>query len=122
MKGRFILYLRSRGISYSIVNNNILTFQYSNINFLFEYNVDDSSFFRFIVPDIDNEGTITDDTRKKVCDISASYKVGKCLIISNNQVWLTAETFIFSKENVEPMFQRMITLLCQMLEDYRSHE
>ena len=122
MKDLFIRYLKSEGITFSIVSNTLLTFQYSRINFLFEYNIEDPSFFRLIVPNIDNEDTITEEIRERVCVISASYKVGKCLIVNNNQVWLTAEAFLFSKENIAPMFQRMITLLCQMLEDYRSHE
>ena len=114
-------YLERQDISSSFINDEhtLLTFDVDDVHYLFYYRRDlDPSYIRIMIPniastDINDAQVVTD-----LFNFSQGYKVGKA-IIENNQLWLTAESFVFTQENVDRLFNRLLAVLRDMLNEYR---
>ena len=99
----------------------MVEFQYRGLNFLFEHDPTDASFFRMLLPNIEPSNEINEDIRNNMIRVTTVYKMGKCLLVNENQVWMSVDGLSFSREKMEPVFQRMMDILCQMFRDYRTH-
>ena len=116
----FIAFLNIRGIEYDTPDNTLVKFRLDGLVFLFQFREeDDPRFIRLLLPKIEdfegNEGIII----KRMIDVTSSIKVVKSVII-NNEVWLVAEQFMASNENVNQVFERMIDVLKIAYHHYAS--
>ena len=85
--------------------------------FVYDYSKD-SNFFQILLPNID-EIDICQDFQKisKMQSMNMCYKVGK-IYIQGNAVHLSVEQFIYSVDDVERMFNRILKILQDMYMDY----
>lgn len=117
----FQLFLDKNNISSSFIDDErtMLRFNVFDINYIFAYDeTDDPSYIRFIVPnagDIDIEDT---KSVKMLYKLTTSFKLGKAYE-QEGQVWFSTDTFIYTKENIDRVFLRMIIVLRDMLNQYR---
>ena len=79
---------------------------------------DDSNFCRFVIPNIE----VIDAEQQRVLQIlnglTADYKVGKAFLSSEGKVWLGVEVFVYSKENLKPLYERIFNTMVHLCEDY----
>lgn len=97
----------------------MLHFTIDNINYLFSYNFnEDPVYVRIIIPNAGEVDLNEAEDVRMLYDLTNTYKVGKAYA-ANGQVWFSTEAFIYIKEEVDFLFQRMIQVLHDMLNQYR---
>lgn len=120
MKQLFIEFLQLKDIESTELSSKMIAFEYRGFHYVFNHDPDnDSNFVRFFLPDIGRNETIQNSEKDIIESLNREYKVGK-LIIIENEVWAVAETFIYSKENVHQLFQRLMDLLYLMVKEYQE--
>lgn len=119
MMTSFIKYLTSIGITPIRQDNSSISFEHESLKYLFVYEDKDPYYFRLILPNIIN---VTNDNEQKIKDIINSmnikFKVVKNVIVDTS-VWVSIEQFVYSKENIEELFKRSISLLETLIENFR---
>lgn len=71
---------------------------------------DDPNFIRFVIPNIEIGNDINEIT-PYLNQLTADYKVGKAFLSENNQLWLGVECFVYSKENLSLLYERMFNTM-----------
>ncbi len=120
MINKFIAFLTEKGIQFDTPDETLVKFSSDGLNFLFQYrSEDDSQFVRLLLPKIEDVKKNDAEVLKRMIDVSSSIKVVKSIII-NNEVWLSAEQFMTSKENINQAFDRMIEIMKLAYKHYAS--
>lgn len=116
----FIAYLNKNGLKYVLYRDSeTLSFSLNNLNYLFQWQQRDLNYFRIALPNV--EDTPLDSDRTVIVNqLIAGYKVAKAITMEDGHLWLVAESFVYSSDNIDKLFARMIYLLGQIIEDYRS--
>ena len=57
-----------------------------------------------------------------VNDLNQRYKVAKTYITDNDMIWIAADQFIYSREGIDLMFERCITLLKIVIDYFRNQQ
>jgi len=115
-------YLNLNNIQFSTIEGNqyVLLFSIDGLNFLAEFNREaDPSFFRIMLPSIETylpENTNQHDTVNR---LNGRYKCGKVMLIGDNQLWLSAESFICGNVDAPTLFAKLISVLRDMINEYR---
>lgn len=113
-------FLEEKGIQYELPDQTLVKFSLDGLNFLFQYREeDDPQFIRILLPRVENVNGNEADVFKRMIDVSSSIKVVKS-IVSNNEVWLAAEQFMSSTDNIAQVFDRMISVLRLAYNHYAS--
>jgi hypothetical protein len=119
---KFVEYLSSRGIEYSIIDSVFVSFKYKSWNYLYQYNSsDDVNYFRIMLPNVNNH-QIDEQLKKLMDELNNKYKIVKVLELGEGKVWLTAEALIYSSDGIELLFKRLIDLLDNIITIYRNRE
>lgn len=119
---KFVEYLSSRGIEYSIIDSVFVSFKYKSWNYLYQYNSsDDVNYFRIMLPNVNNH-QINEQLKKLMDELNNKYKIVKVLELGEGKVWLTAEALIYSSDGIELLFKRLIDLLDNIITIYRNRE
>lgn len=120
MQSKFIQYLSSKNLAFQNNVEEQITFQYEDLNYLFVYDNSDSNYFRMLLPNIFKiEGESDVDKCKYgsiINDFNTTYKVVKAFVLTENQVWLSVEQFIYSDEHIELLFERCVMSLKATIE------
>lgn len=120
MINSFIAFLTDKGIQYETPDNTLVKFSLDGLNFLFQYRAeDDPQFIRLLLPKVEDVAQNESVVFNRMIDIASSIKLVKSVII-NNEVWLSAEQFMASKENINQIFERMINILKLAYHHYAS--
>lgn len=119
MRTLFKQYLSNKKINFKIESQNVISFIYNQHHYLMIIDEEDPNYFCICLPDVEASNTITDDIRTKMNQIGKEYKVAK-LIEIGNQVWITAESFVFNYIGIQSLFDRLISLLDRVLIEYHS--
>lgn len=94
----------------------LLLFSIGGLNYLAEYNKEvDPAFFRIMLPNID---AYSQEKNEMLNNLTSSYKAGKVVVI-DNKVWLSVETLVYGNVDASALFHRMITILRDMINEYR---
>lgn len=116
----FRSYLKSNNIQILDSNKESISFTKAGLNYLFTYDDNDPYYIRLMLP---NVLEITEENREKahklVDKLNTAYKVAKMMVYEEQQVWISAESFVYSKENLNALFKRFITLLEMVFEEFR---
>ena len=116
----FIAFLKGKGIAFDILDGTLVKFSSDGLNFLFQYRKeDDPQFVRLLLPRIEDVSGAGDELFKRMIDVSSSIKAVKS-IVTNGEVWLTCEQFMTSTENIDQVFERMVTVLKLAYNHYAS--
>jgi len=116
----FISYLNKNGLKYVLYKESeTLSFSLNNLNYLFQWQEQDLNYFRIALPNVDSPQLSTERTGI-INQLVAGYKVAKAITMNDGNLWLVAESFIYSSDNVDKLFARMIYLLGQIFDEYRT--
>lgn len=116
----FISYLDKNGLKYvRYKESETLSFSLNNLNYLFQWQERDPNYFRIALPNIENL-PISNEKLTIVNQLIAGFKVAKAITMDDGNLWLVAETLVYSSENLENLFARLIFLLGQIIEEYRE--
>lgn len=116
-------FLERRNIQSSFMDEDktMLQFSVNDINFVFMYKVkEDPTYIRLLIPNAGIVDEQDDDTIRKLYNLTNSYKVGKAYIL-DNQVWFSADAFIYNRDNNDMLFDRLLGVLSDMLYKYRQN-
>ena len=100
-------------------NDNTLFFKYKDLFFVFTTETTDPYYIRLILPNIANVNDV-ENVNTLINDYNNKFKVVKVSIINDNFIWLSAEQFLYSKENSSGLFERMINILEDVITDFRK--
>ena len=110
IKETFESFLNENNISYEYVDSDIIAFSYKELNFIFAIDTTDDNYVRIILPkttEIKDKAKYTTD---KLITLNSNLKVAKFEIIDDS-VWISAEAFVFSVENIAILYQKLIDIL-----------
>lgn len=113
MKEKFESFLKQKDITCESIGSNTLVFQNANLHYAFQW--DEDRYFRIILPNIDKKD---DNTLKIAHDIERDFKVVKIIDI-NDYLWIVAESFIASSENLDSLFEILLNLTQAVFNHYR---
>ena len=115
MKEKFENFLKQKTITTEDIGENTLVFQNGNLYYVFQW--DDDAYFRIILPNIDKSN---DNTLKIARDIERDFKVVKIIDV-NDDLWIVAESYVASSENLENLFETLLNLT-QVVFNYYKNE
>lgn len=115
IREKFVIFLKNLNIQFKYEGQNI-AFEKNGLNYLFMFFENDPYYFRLSLPVIDQHKK---DKDERINSINRQYKVAKLLVVEEN-IWLVADSFVYSTGNVERLFDRLLILLEEMIMNYRA--
>jgi len=113
-------YLKSNSVNISGEDKITVSFEYGDLKYLFVFDDSDPFYFRLILPNI---ASVENDNTQKIYEvvnsINVNYKVVKATVFNNN-VWISVEEFVYSKENINELFKRSIELLKTIIANFKE--
>lgn len=116
-------YLDERNIPSSFIDDerSLIDFSIQNINFVFMYSAkEDPAYIRILIPNAGEADEQDIKTLKKIYNLNTTFKLGK-VFIHEHQIWFTAEAFVYGRDNLNLLFDRMLSVLRDMLNSFRSN-
>lgn len=119
IKEYFLQYLSEINANIKETDNETIVFDYENLTFLAIFDKDDINYMRLMLPSIAEVNEKTDNIilYKSINNYNSKYKTVKT-IVTDGCVWLSAEQFIYSTENVNVMFSRLIQTMREIVTRY----
>ena len=98
-----------------------LLFTLKDYQYMFQYDKStDPNFMRLMLPNIKRDA-INDNERKRMVGITTQYKGVKAIDVDNH-VWLTLEQFVYSLDNIDQLFERMLNAMEYVIKQYHQDE
>ena len=124
--GNFLMtmreFLKKRGINASEENPGSMKFSVNTLNLICETTDKDPFFFRISLPRINNTDAQIKRLSEDIQTLNRSYKVVKIVKGADGYLWIIADLFIYSTDNIESMYDRVIQAMTEMINDYRKLE
>lgn len=124
--GNFLMtmreFLKKRGINASEEKPDSMKFSVNTLNFLCETTDKDPFFLRISLPRINNVDAQIERLSEDIHTLNRSYKVVKIVKGADGYLWIIADLFIYSTDNIESMYDRVIQAMTEMINDYRKIE
>lgn len=115
-------FLKKSGIQANEVGNGRIFFSVNGLNFIFDTNDNDPHFLRLALPQINRQGVQVENLEQHIFRLNRNYKVSKIVRDTDNSLLILADAFIYSIDNIEPLFVRLIQASTDMINDYRQIE
>lgn len=115
-------YLNKNGIKATEAGKGRLLFSVNNLNFIFDAIDNDPHFLRLSLPRINNQGSQIDNLYQQILQLNRNYKVAKIVREDDGALWIIADAFVYSLDNIESLFVRLIQALTDMIHEYRTIE
>lgn len=120
MLNSFQSFLSSRNVRSNKMSDTVISFENNSFNYMFVFDESDPFYFRLILP---NFFEVTDDNKQNMYEtinrMNAEIKAAKATII-NNAVWVSIEQFVYSRDKIDELFNRAITVLEAFVKKFRS--
>lgn len=108
------------GVSEIKIEGNGIFFKYKNLSFLFVIDESDPYYIRLILPNIIIIDESNRDRLNELIDkYNVDFKAIKAIKFKNN-IWLVIEQFVYSRERISDLFERMINLLVGVINRFRN--
>ena len=115
-------FLKKSGINANDVGNGRLLFSVNSLNFIFDSSDNDPHFLRLALPQINRQEVSVENVEQQIYQMNRNYKVTKIVRNNDGTLWILADAFVYSTDNVEPLFVRLIQALTDMINEYRTLE
>lgn len=115
-------FLKKSGINANDVGNGRLLFSVNSLNFIFDSSDNDPHFLRLALPQINRQEVSVENVVQQIYQMNRNYKVTKIVRNNDGTLWILADAFVYSTDNVEPLFVRLIQALTDMINEYRTLE
>lgn len=115
-------YLKKSAIKAQDVGNGRLFFSVNGLNFIYDANESDPHFYRMALPQINRQNVVIQNLEQQIHQLNQNYKVTKIVRNNDGTLWILADAFVYSTENIEQLFVRHIQALMDMINEYRNLE
>jgi hypothetical protein len=120
MLNSFQSYLSSRNVRFDIRSNTVISFENNSYNYMFVFDESDPFYFRLILPNVFNVTEANkQDMYETINRMNTEIKAAKATII-NNAVWVSIEQFVYSRDKIDELFNRAISVLEAFVNRFRS--
>lgn len=118
----FSLFLSSMDIVPKETTDATISFEYNGYSFLFVSDKSDPYYMRLILPNIENINEVDDlDVYKIINQYNNKFKAVKMSVVKNS-IWLSVEQFLYSRENANSLFLRLMKILETVIAEYRNQK
>lgn len=117
-----IEYLRKRGIVADVNDRNRISFSVNNLHYLFDVFEPDQFFFRMSLPQITSNAQAVVQFSDDIQRLNRTFKVAKIVSLENHELWIVADQFVFSTNQIDSLFERVIHAMGDMIKEYRQIE
>lgn len=115
-------FLKKGGIQANEVGNGRIFFSVNGLNFIFDANDNDPHFLRLALPQINRQGVQLDNLEQQIFRLNRNYKVTKIVRDSDGSLLVLADAFVYSTDNIDSLFVRLIQASTDMINEYRTIE
>lgn len=116
----FTHFLSSMGIVPQNTTDETISFEYNGLSFLFVSDKSDPYYMRLILPNIENIDDANEiDVYKKINHYNNKFKAIKMSVVENS-IWILVEQFLYSRENANKLFFRLMKILETVITEYRK--
>lgn len=122
MIAQFKQFLGTKGITPTSEIEEKIEFNLDGLYYLFVYEKSDPYYFRIILPNIFKIERENHEYDSLVNNLNQRYKVAKVTINNDNMVWVATEQFVYSRENIESLFERCFAVLKAVIEYFREQQ
>lgn len=118
----FKKYIETKGIKIQSEDETTISFERNALQYTFVYEKSDPYYFRVILPNI-----LKVDTENKqeilqlINTINLKFKVAKSVIVNDENVWISIESFVYSMNNMDEFFDRIFILYEAVLNEYKEY-
>lgn len=116
IKETFESFLNENNISYEYLSKDIISFSYHELNFIFAIDTTDDNYIRILLPKTTEKKDKAKYSTDKLIALNSKLKVAKFEMIEDT-VWIAAEAFVFSIENISILYQKLIAMLIFAIEE-----
>ena len=118
----FSLFLSSMDIVPKETTDATVSIEYNGYSFLFVSDKSDPYYMRLILPNIENINEVDDlDVYKIINQYNNKFKAVKMSVVKNS-IWLSVEQFLYSRENANSLFLRLMKILETVIAEYRNQK
>lgn len=120
MLNLFQNFLSSINIRFDKDVNSIISFENNGLKYMFVFDESDPFYFRLILPkffEVTNDNK--QDTYETINRMNAEIKVAKA-IIHNNSIWVSVEQLVYSRDKIDELFKRSISILEAFVTKFRN--
>lgn len=115
----FTHFLSSMGIVSKDTTDETISFEYNGLSYLFVSDKNDPYYIRLILPNIENINNADEiDVYKNINWYNNKFKAVKMSVVENS-IWLSIEQFLYSRENSNNLFFRLMKILETVITEYR---
>ena len=116
----FTHFLSSMGIEPKEITDETISFEYNGLSYLFVSDKSDPYYIRLILPNIENINNANEiNVYKNINQYNNKFKAVKMSVVGNS-IWLSIEQFLYSRENSNNLFFRLMKILETVITDYRK--
>ena len=115
-------FLKKRGINAQQEGAGSMRFSLNGLNFLCYTNDSDPFFLRLTLPRINKVDAPIDRLNDEIQQLNYNYKVARIVKGNDGNLMILADLFVYSTENADLVFDRLIQAMTQMIGDYYSLE
>lgn len=115
-------FLKKGGIQASEEGNGRIYFSVNGLNFVFDANDKDQHFLRLALPHINNLSVQSGNLEQEIYRLNRSYKVTKIVRDQDDSLVILADAFVYSTDNIDSLFVRLIQASTDMINEYRTIE
>lgn len=117
----FTHFLISMGIVPKDTTDETISFEYNGLSYLFVSDKSDPYYIHLILPNIENINNADEiDVYKNINYYNNKFKVVKMSVVENS-IWLSIEQFLYSRENSNNLFFRLMRILETVITEYRYY-
>lgn len=115
----FTHFLSSMRIVSKDTTDETISFEYNGLSYLFVSDKNDPYYIRLILPNIENINNADEiDVYKNINWYNNKFKAVKMSVVENS-IWLSIEQFLYSRENSNNLFFRLMKILETVITEYR---
>lgn len=115
-------FLKKRGINAKEEKSGSLKFSVNGLNFICDTTDSDPYFLRLQLPRINSVDAQIDNLSDDIQQLNRSFKVTRIVKGTDGFLWVIADIFVYSTENIDNVFERLIKAMTEMINDYYNLE
>lgn len=115
-------YIRSKGAKFLREDNSSTEFERNGVKYIFICDKFDPHYFRIVLC---TGLKVNDENKYEILElinyIIQKFKAAKSAIGEDNNVWVSVESFVYSMDNIDELFDRALTQSDNVLEEYKEY-
>lgn len=115
-------FLKNRGIKPNDETSGSFSFSVNGLNFICDTNDKDPYFLRLTLPRINRPEALLAEMTEDIQRLNRMFKVAKIVKGADNFLWIYADTFIYSTDQVDLLLDRLLQAMTDMINSYFSIE